>query len=66
VLSYQSNRWNYRNNVISFKIIEILFCFSNNDTFRNNEMILRKDNVLSDYFLILTSHFTYSMSTAAV
>jgi hypothetical protein len=66
VLSYQSNRWNYRNNVISFKIIEILFCFSNNDTFRNNEMILRKDNVLSDYFLILTSHFTYSMSTVAV
>jgi hypothetical protein len=57
VLSYQSNRWNYRNNVISFKIIEILFCFSNNDTFRNNEMILRKDNVLSDYFLILRSHF---------
>jgi hypothetical protein len=66
VLSYQSNRWNYRNNVISFKIIEILFCFSNNDTFRNNEMILRKDNVLSDYFLILTSHFTYSMSKVAV
>jgi hypothetical protein len=66
VLSYQSNRWNYRNNVISFKIIEILFCFSNNDTIRNNGMILRKDNVLSDYFLILTSHFTYSMSTVAV
>lgn len=66
MLSYQSNRCNYRNNVISFKIIEILFCFSNNDTFRNNGMILRKDNVLSDYFLILTSHFTYSMSTVAV